>query len=358
MKTYKLAAIALLHFCLLFILSGCWNNKDINHRVLPVAMGISKQDKEYKVILKIPEPHQGTTQIKIVSATGTTITQVVDKISMNMESSVDLLHVKVIIIERETAEQGVKDIISGFMRARDVSAKALVVICDEDLDEFFSKIKKTTGPEGTTLFDFFEKNAGWNPQIALTRIWMVYRSIHSYTHDVAIPLVKSGKSTMVEQIGSAVIKNGKMVGEINSDETLLVNAFNGEGIQGRIEVMDHASVLIISDRMEHKSKLIEQKPYLQSQINIKVVLLETRGDPSTKVIKKELEHLLTNRFNLMFTKFQTSKADILGLGQFYRTQISRSQLKFWRSKYYPHLKMDIKFHINIQNEGYLKTSSD
>ncbi|MED1820718.1 Ger(x)C family spore germination protein [Bacillus subtilis] len=358
MKQFKVKANVRLIFCLFLIvimLSGCWDNRDINHRVLPVVLGISTVGDQYNVFLEIPEPSKDMTKIKIVSGTGDTITQAVDTLNRNMESKVDLLHVKVILIERRTAEDGMKDIISGFMRSRDVSPKALVAICDENINEFFSKLQNSMGPEATTMFEFFEKNAGWDPEIALTRIWEVYRSIHSYTQDVAVPMIVKGKSTIIEQIGSAIIKNGKMVEQISSEETLLFNTFDGESTHGQIELMDHASVMIVSNTMHHKSELIEKQPFLQSRINLKVVILETRGDPSAKQIKKELNTLLTNRFNQMFSKIQKSEADILGLGQFYRNKITRKELKNWRSAYYPNLKMNIQFHIDIQNEGYLRT---
>ncbi|TNJ64390.1 hypothetical protein FE784_20705 [Paenibacillus hemerocallicola] len=193
---------------------------------------------------------------------------------------------------------------------------------------------------------------------ALTRIWQVYRSIHSYTRDVAIPIVKSRKSTKVEHVGTAVIKNGKMVDQISSDETLLINAFNGHSTQGKIEVMDHATVLIVSNTMTHDSKVVDKKPYMESRINLKASILETREHPSIHSIQKELEELLTKRFYHMFAKIQTREADILGLGQYFRNKLSRDQLEHWRSDYYPSLEMDLHIRTVIQNQGHLKSLSD
>jgi hypothetical protein len=119
--------------------------------------------------------------------------------------------------------------------------------------------------------------------------------------------------------------------------------------------MDHASVLIVSNTMRNESKLMDNRPYLISKINLKVSLLETKGDPSNELIKKELDALLSERFNRMFTKIQTKEADILGLGQFFRNKMPRDQLRHWRSEYLPNLKMDLQIHIVIQNEGNLKT---
>ncbi|WP_262371805.1 Ger(x)C family spore germination protein [Rossellomorea aquimaris] len=349
----KKAVIWLFLLLLVFMMSGCWDTRDINHRVMPVVLGISKDSDQYKVFLQIPHPQQDVIQTKVVIGFGETINEVVDNISADMESSVDLLHVKVIVIDRHLAEEGVKDLISGIMRSRDVSSKALVAICNDDINQFFKSMEKNTSPGGTTLLDFFEKNAGWDPQIALTRVWEVYRSIHSYTRDVAIPMLRLGETTLVDHVGSAVIKNGRMVEEINANETLLYNAFNGESTQGKIEVLNEGSVLILGNTIEHTSE-VQKEPFLYTKIKLDVMILETKGDPTEKMIEKGLEKLLTDRLNKMFSKLQKSEADILGLGQFFRKEIPRMDLKEWRSKYYQNLSTDFVVDVDIRNSGNLK----
>ncbi|MEH7336698.1 Ger(x)C family spore germination protein [Neobacillus drentensis] len=351
MKPFKRFAYIIPLILITITLCGCWDYKDINHRVLPVVMAISKEDGQYRVFLKIPESEEPRAKMQLVSAKGETITQAVDNLSRNMEGSVDLLHVKIILLDRRIAEQGLIDLISGFIRSRDIPNKALVAICNEDIATFYEKTKK-----GVTTYDFFEKNAGWTPEISLTRVWEVYRSIHSSTRDAALPIIQTGKATPLEQIGSAIIKKGKMVGQISSEETLLYNAFKEESAQGKIEVSDHASVMIVSNSMDNKVEFNGKTPYMKSRINLKVVVMETRGNPSATLIKKELNDILTNRFNQLFSKIQKSEADIFGLGQFYRSKISHEELKNWRNVYLPNMNMDMRFHIEIQNEGFLRTT--
>ncbi|WP_208589055.1 Ger(x)C family spore germination protein [Gracilibacillus suaedae] len=338
-------------------LSGCWDTKDIDHRLLPVTMGISKEDEEYQVILQVPEPVEGQIENRIIKETGQTITKTIDTLSENMESQVDLLHVKVIVIDKQLAKEGVEDVISGFMRSRDVSSHALITICDENIDQFFNEVSSNLDVNAVNLFEFFEKNAGWTPQIALTRVWHVYRSIHSYTHDVAVPIVVSEGSTNIRHLGSAVMKKGKMVESLTPDETLLFNAFNGKSAQGRVEAMDHASVLIISNTTNTRSDVIKDEPSLEKVINLKVVLLETKGDPTIELIKEELIIILTDRFDRMFAKLQESEADILGLGQHFRSNMPREELREWRYKYYKKLKVKFIVEIDVQNTGFLKSKS-
>lgn len=349
-RCVKAALVTGLFFLIIMILSGCWNYKDINHRELPVAMGVSKVDDQFQVFLKIPMTKNNEVKMKVLSAKGETISKAVDLISRNIESSVDLLQIKIILIEKGTAEEGMEDIISGFVRSRDISNNTLVAICDEDIEKFLSKTL-----EDTNFYDFFEKNAGWTPEVIITRVWEVYRGIHSYTRDVAIPLLKSDENAPLKEIGSAIIKKGKMVGQLSSEESLLINAFNRESVKEKVQVMDHGTVMIKSNTVQYNSTMKNKLPSMNTKINLKVAILEIKKNATEELLKTELETELTNLFNQMFTKIQDSEADILALGQVYRNRLSRDELKKWRSDYYPNVEMGIQFEIDIQSEGFLKS---
>ncbi|MBB6673435.1 Ger(x)C family spore germination protein [Cohnella nanjingensis] len=338
----------------LTVLCGCWDIKDINHRTLPIVMGVEKKNDAYNVFLLIPENNQGGTGAKVVTGTGETINEVVDRFSKDMEVQVDLLHLKVIVFERAIAEQGLSDSISSFMRARDISPKTIVAISEEKLEPLFEKLKSSSKNGGVEIYNFFEKSAGWTPHVAQTRIWQIFRSLNSFTHDVAIPIIEPGRTTTIASTGSAVIKNGKMVGKITPDETLMFNAFNGLGTQGRIEVMDHGSVLIVADKLTHSSSIKGNKAILNCRLQLKVTILETKGSPSVTMIKRELDEMLTGQIQQMFRNIQSKEADILGMGQFFRTKLSRERLEHWRSEYYPYMKLNVQVNTIIQNKGLLK----
>ncbi|MEC0255625.1 Ger(x)C family spore germination protein [Paenibacillus lautus] len=336
------------------LLTGCWDIKDINHRSLPVIMGISlTEENQYKVFLDIPATND-TSTVNIVSDTGDTINEIIDHISMNMETQVDLLHLKIVIVDKKFARNGMEDIISAFNRSRDISSKTLFAISDQGLDQFFSDMAAKSEHSGNIVYDFFEKNAGWNPQLADTRVWQMFRSIHSYTHDVIVPIIRSGKSTSIECMGSAIIKNGRMTGRIGPDETLVANAFYGKSAFGKVEVMESATVQIISNRLTHHSWMQDGKPYLRSHLRLKVTILDSKGHPTEGQITEKLEELLTLRLNQMFQETQNEQADILALGQFFRNHLTREQLRDWRTTYYPNLDFKLRVTTVIENRGNLK----
>ncbi|MFC4807846.1 Ger(x)C family spore germination protein [Paenibacillus sp. GCM10023250] len=338
------------------LLTGCWDSRDINHRALPVCMGIAKHGSVYHVYLQFPDPVRDGLELKVVSDYGYTITQAVDAISAKMTSNVDLPEVKVIVMDRSYAVAGMKESIDNFMRNDHISAKALLLISDEPLDSLFAFMVKSFKPTATAVYDSIEKNAGWDPQMALTRVWEVYRSIHSYTRDVAIPIFKSGESGTFDYDGSAIISNGKMVGRIDPDETLIANMFNEDSGQGRIEVMNNASVLILQDAVRMKGNLVNGRPRVILDMTIRVSVLEKKGDSSAALIGKELEQQTTARIQLLFAKLRKSGSDILGIGQEFRNILPRDRLKNWRSEYLPKLQVEARIHPIIQNEGNLTSS--
>jgi Ger(x)C family germination protein len=356
-RSFKLRWIAV---CLSMLLTipagGCWDNKDINHRSLPIVMGIAKRDGIYKVVLQVPEPTEGTTDLRVIEGKGTTINDIVDKISTNMESQIDLLHLKLILFEDEFAKEGLGDVIESFMRAHDISAKVMVAICDEPLESFFKNINTFHKNNGTVLLSFFEKNAGWNPQVAQSSIWEVFRSMNSYTHDVSIPIIRSGTGTVIESRGSAIIGGGRMVGNLTPGETLIVNAFKGSSAQGKIEVMKNATVEIMSSATVHRHTMKNGIPYLKSKFRLKVTLLETKGSPSQESIRQEVNKLLQNRYDSIIGKMKVTQADILATGQYFRSNLTRDQLEHWREDYLPRLNCEVEFVTVIQNTGLLRDS--
>lgn len=336
------------------LLGGCWDNKDINHRALPIAMGISYQQGDYEVFLDIPKVSYKNEGIQVISAKGNSISAAVNNISMNLENQVDLLHLKVIIVDKAFATRGLSEITSNIIRSRHVSPKTMFVISDEPLDQFFKGINNTSNGTGNEIYDFFQKNSGWNPEIAHTPVWKVFRSIHSYTNDVVLPIIKSGDSTAIQSMGSGIIKNGKMVSRLNNEQTLLYNVFDGNSLDGKIEVMGKATVQIVSSHIHNESKFVNNLPVLNSELSLKVIILDVLGEPTMEVIKMELQNLLQHILNQIFLKIERVKADIFGIGQHYRDDLPRTELAQWRTKYLPEAKINLEVKTTIRNTGNLK----
>ncbi|MBN3555780.1 Ger(x)C family spore germination protein [Fictibacillus nanhaiensis] len=343
-------------FCL-FLLTGCWDNKDINHRVLPLVVGVKKiEDDRYKIILEIPTTNPNGIQTEIVTGTGDTINEAIEQIKTNLESQVDLLHLRLIVLDKEYANSGTEELIEAIMRTREISPKAMVAVCSNDsLEDFFSGVNEKVQTSNISMLDFFDKTAGWTPQIVTANTWEMYRGIHSPTQDVTLPVIDKGKDTTLVYKGSAIFHKGAMKGKITGDDSFLINAYKGNETYGKIEVLNKASVMVVSNRIQNYAEIKGDLPFLTIKMNLNVVVLETVGNPSVNDVKKQLDDLITTRFQNVIQKSQSEQSDTFGFGQHFRSLLPPNQLTTWKTDYYPRLKVKVDVKVDIRNKGNLKS---
>ena len=90
----------------ILFLNGCWDNQDIDKRVIPLVMGISiGDDGGYKVSLQIPTTKKEATQARVVTENGKTVPEVLDHIQMNSEDVVDYSRLGLLIIDDTVAKE-------------------------------------------------------------------------------------------------------------------------------------------------------------------------------------------------------------------------------------------------------------
>ncbi|NRF93486.1 Ger(x)C family spore germination protein [Paenibacillus frigoriresistens] len=351
--TYILRSV--LSLLAISLLSGCWDNKDINKRILPVAMAISQTDaKTYKVGLRVPQPNSSNTTPRILTGEASTISEALDRIRGNVESSIDLLHLKLLMIDEKTAKLGIKEVLEYAIRSHDIAPKSLVSVYRGDFIEMLNKKEQGGAEGGTASYDYFNKLAGWTPNTSIVYLWEAFRGGFSHTEDYALPIIKSGDRTMFKIDGSAIMSRGVMVGTISSDDTLIYNVMKGDFQGANVEVMEHSTVLIIDVDFKHRHHWDGDTPHVETDMKVVGMLLETKGNPRKEQIKEELTKLLNKRANAMLAKLQENQSDLFGYGQYFRNDLSHDQLKKWREFWYPQLKITLNVKVNIRNSGNLK----
>lgn len=332
------------------LLTGCWDTKDINKQYLPVVMGVGKGDTEkYRIILQIPDA-SGKTQI--LDKEAKSISKAIDMIRTDSEKSIDLVHLRLLLIDKQIASQGIENLINFAVRANDISIKGLVAVIDGSFEKtMYHQISPT--PE-ISSYDYFSEDAGWTPNQSIVRIWEAFQSLNSYSEDMAIPMLKNGERTLFTFKGTAIMREDRLVGMLSNEETLLFNLFKGKYTGGTIEVAQNTSVLIDNAKIRHNVSWNGKRPLLQTEIKLNVLITESpEGKPNSR-IEKELREQLSGQFNETAKKIRALGSDILGVGMLFRPELSEKQLKDWKSKWYPKLEQEIDVKINVRNEIYFK----
>ncbi|MFC4306936.1 Ger(x)C family spore germination protein [Cohnella boryungensis] len=336
--------------CAIILLTGCWDTKDINKEYLPAVMGIGKgRSDKYRVILQIPN---ATGKTQFLDKESKSISKAIDLIRTDSEKNIDLVHLRLMLIDKELAHEGIGNLIDFAVRANDISIKGLVAVVDGDFEKtLYHEISPT--PE-VSSYDFFSEEAGWTPNQSIVRIWEAYRSQNSFSEDMAIPMLKNGDRTLFTFRGTAVMREDRMVGTLSQDETLLYNLFKGKYTGGTIEVAQNTSVLIENAKIKHRRGWSEQGPSLITEVTLNVLITEKPKGKSNKRIEKEMCEQLSRQFNDTLNKIRGYKSDVLGTGLIFRPYLSEKNLMKWKSKWFPMLEQKVNVHVNILNEIYFK----
>lgn len=346
---YGLRLLPLL-LCLPFLLGGCWDIKDINKRYLPVVMGICEGKSEnYHVTLQVPTVN-GTTLI--LEQEAKSISKAIDLIRTKSEKHVDLLHLRLILISENTAKRGMEDIIDYAIRADDISIKGLLAIVTGD---FKKTMHHQIGPTPeVSSYDYFSEEAGWTPNVSLVRLWEAYSNGQSYTEDTAIPIVQAGTDTLYEFKGSAIMRGYRMVGQLTPDETLLNNIFQENYTGGTIETARDSSILIKKASVRHNTDWGADGPHLTSHLKLDIEVAENRNKTPNAEIAREIKQSIERRGRGIIGKLHSLKADVLGIGNLFKSRMSTDQLHNWKETWFPKLQSEMTVEVNVRNNIYLK----
>lgn len=331
-------------------LSGCWNIKEINMRTAPLLVGVSKEnDGGYKVTEYVPAKQGGETLSSLITKKGNSYSDILRQLRTDSDYALDYSQVQLIIIHNNLAknEDEMGKLVRLLMKVEQLPSKALVVITDEDIEKMLSNINEKVGVKVTSIIDFFYKGTEWAPEISSTSIWELYQNLYNYTKDINVPLVTSGKDSILQFEGSTIFKKGKMMERINSKENLIVNLFHNRNAIGEIDSLGPAGIFIQKSSLHIKRSMKKNEPMVSCNLKLKIKVIERKEEVTNKQIQEELEKLYEKRFNDMFHRAQKNKTDIFGFGQYFRNQIPYRELKNWREEYYPKLKMKFRVHVSL-----------
>jgi Ger(x)C family germination protein len=255
MKTKK---FSILIFLLLFVLTGCWDRKEIEERSYVVAIGLDlpkgidiEKEQAIDVTFQFSNPKLS---VKGASQSGTSETEDIvtltapDFVSArNMANSfvtreISFSHNKVLIVSEELARTEIfYRLLSTSLKDREVRRETNIIVTEGKASEFMSKNKPELMVRAHRYYQFLIDRAtetGLVPESNLNRFLAItdgdadlflamYGSINKDQNEVGFQdedqytagQVPKRGGNAVQLIGSAVFKEGKMIGKLNGEET-------------------------------------------------------------------------------------------------------------------------------------------
>ncbi|ARK32629.1 Ger(x)C family spore germination protein [Halalkalibacter krulwichiae] len=243
--------LSLLLLSCLFVLSGCWDKKELGEFAFPVVIGLDQgEDDLLAVTFQIANPLEGA----LLSGGGTEDVQPSEIITLHapdfltardlanikVTKDIHFSHIKTIVVSEQLASSPTfPDYMQFILRERQLRRNMNIVVSKEKASEFIRNNQpqlerrphkffelmlarwKQTGlmPEATVnrFFERMDEGAGLflANYATASEFDRAYRNEDEYVAgEVAI---EGGNPT--QMIGSAVFRNGVMIGAINGEET-------------------------------------------------------------------------------------------------------------------------------------------
>lgn len=341
MKFSRTLGLLLISVLTLSTLAGCWGIQEIDERAYVLAMAVDELNSgeiEVTVFMPIPEKlaeGKGTSggggsegpPFFTASGTGKTVAQAYSRIRYKSKYRPYLGHLGVVIFSDKVARKGLESPVDFLERNFEVN-RNIVLIVARDKASNLLEVEVSAEPNLADYYkSFFEEenldDAKFNKDLGL---YLVEQADPG--QDSALPYMTTTKDqgqNVPKLLGAAVIKNGKMVGQLTEDEVrgyALATSRTRTGIltvTGFGKPGEYATVEIGGVRPQYKINVQGQNISVDFTARVNITAYEFTGRELNEDFMPKIEEAVNKRlkqdFEAAFAKAKTLNADIFGIGK-------------------------------------------
>jgi spore germination protein KC len=390
MKKIKL----LITLSIIFLITGCWNYRELNDLAIVSAIGIDEENGIYNVSVQIMNPNQQgssgssgsssteNTPIEVYEGQGKSILEAINNIFLKQPNDLFLGHTDIVFISDHLARKGIENFIDFLLRDRESrkifpmviikNAKAsdiiklitpIEIISSKYISSTLEATKKDNGIISNRLFDevlmclFVEGREATISAIEL--IGSPEEGEKVDNPSTSIP------STYFQISGSGVFIKDKLVGYFNQKESLGYTYIRNKAESTVISVPcddegNYTGIILEKASTKLKTTIKDDKPIGEVMLDTKAVVAEfnckvdlLKADNIKKIeeaTNKELKKILISTMDKAQKEF---KSDVLGFGEF----LYKNNYKEWKkykenwNEVFSTMEYKIKVSTEIRNVG-------
>lgn len=365
----------LLAVACLFLLTGCWDEREIESRTSVSAIAIDKaKNGQFLVTVQIPIPLQiaggggsgggggGGKPVLTIDGRGKTFDEALEKIQYSVNHKMFFGQLDIVAFSQEVARSGISDVVDSLRRKAEIRRRLYPVVVKQGKAAKLIKISTQLEKIPAKFLQTMIQNSvrlGSLPNLTLGRF---YIGLSNSAKQPAMLCLKVDKKGNVIESGEAVFKGVKMVGLINLQEVSNVLRMTGQNAGGNFTFsLGKKNHFATFDPklagVRRRYKYINGKLHIDIDVRmeggIKEVTYPLNFD-SNRVrqrLKDKIEHFLTKNSIETVQKLQKYNTDILGFGTDIRAYHPNIWHKIdWR-KDFRNAKVDIRYHVDIRRSG-------
>ncbi len=237
---------------LCFLLTGCYNYRELNDLGIVTAIGIDYHDNQFEIMVQMVNPKKeqdasasGQPQFVTYKSQAKTLQEAFRKVVITSPKRIYGTHIQVMVISEEVAKSRMDDMVDFFFREPEVRGEFKVMVAkNKDGLAALTTLTPLTNLTSMDISNGVETNMAY---LGMTKMMTLNDLMHAYLNpylDYTIPVVEvigdieegkkqenldtSESDAKVAVSGVAVFKDDKLVGYLDGNETVSLNMLNGE----------------------------------------------------------------------------------------------------------------------------------
>lgn len=215
MKGWKKIVVLL---SLLSLLTGCWDYSPLERAFLVEGIAIDQSKKNPNQLEVTIIDVDFKRKKRALSAEGRTIAEAINRIQDQLSKIVVLSHVKIILLSEKVSKKSILPYFDLFLRNMQISNEASFVIAQGQAKDFFNPKNLTYNISGRTYSQMIKSSEmKYDNNLYIKHNIIV--EMMTRDDNTTLPILKLDKKKKVASFnGVALIRNGKLVGKLSSEE--------------------------------------------------------------------------------------------------------------------------------------------
>lgn len=336
-------------FILMFLLTGCWNYKELDDYSIVTGIAVDKNKNGYEVsvlianTIKSNEDASSGLSTIVYSGHGDSIYTAMKDIGLMAPKELYVGHSSILILSEDVAKDGINKITDFFLRypavkkdcyiviARDCKAKDILKIntplSDIPSQSIYENINSTSELQGMTyklsFNDMMKFSLKKGDELVISSINIKGNKEDGYSSD-NLKTTEPSASLKVNTLG--ILKDSKLIDWTTKDESRGINIINNQTKEMFISVEYNGGTIILrTEDIDSKTKisLVDNKPKVSisvksdfsiMEVDSKVDLNDMKSINKIKTLANDkIEEIVKDGINVA----QKNKSDVFGIGQMY-----------------------------------------
>ena len=376
MKAIRIILITFIILINSILTTGCWNYREVDELSIVAGVAVDKGIKnKFQMtaeIVQISSARDIKKASKIITAEGETMFDAARNLISLSGKRLYWSHAKVIIISKEIASEGIIRVIEWYNRDSETREEVSILISEKvPAKEIFNAQGTTEDVKSFVLEEIINNQGSLSkaPVIDILKFDIESKTKGISTVLPAINLKEIDGEIIPQVMGAAIIKDDKLIGFLNGDETKDLIFIRNE-IKGGVLIEEMQTSVVPTfvslEIFKNKTKVtpIVDSRGIEVNLNINATVAINEIGSTENFIDEEgrikleesAENSLKKRIEDLINKVQSEyKADIFGFG----AKLRENKVEEWNKvsenweEVFKELKVNVKTKVHIKNSAIL-----